>query len=84
MHSVDHVDVGVPGRAEHHSRAFGEPARGVCREVVRTEVGLRLDDAPHALDARNDVHEVLAEELPRDEDRVAVVESARKAPRARG
>src|SRR5436190_1506703 len=66
-------------RAEHHARALRESLRGMRGEVMGPEVRLDFHDAPHALDARHDMHEVLPEELVGNDDRVAVVEAAREA-----
>src|SRR5262249_16536188 len=67
-------DVGVPRRAEHDARAHREAARGMRREIVGSEVGLDLHDAPDARDALEAADEKLAEEIAGDRDGVAVVE----------
>ena len=50
------------------------------REVMGPEISLDLDDAADALHAVDHAHQVLAEELPRDQHRVAVVEGPRQLP----
>ena len=45
-------------------------------EIVRAEIRLDLDDAADAPDTADHVDQVLAEEVARDVDRVAVVERA--------
>ncbi len=38
VHTVDHVDVRMPGRTEHDFRSLGEPLRGMRSEIMRPEV----------------------------------------------
>jgi hypothetical protein len=47
-------------------------------QIVRTEIRFDLDDPAHTLHAAVDVHQALAEQLVRDDDRIAVVELAWK------
>jgi len=49
------------------------------RQVVRTEIGLDLDDSADALHAGHGMHEVHAEQVAGYLDRVAIVEAPRKA-----
>jgi len=53
------------------------------REIVRTEIGLDFDDAADPLDAAGDVNQMLAEQLVRDDDGIAIVESAPAASSSR-
>ena len=46
VHAVDQVHVGAAGRAEEHLGARGAPLGGVAGQVVLTDIGLGLDDAP--------------------------------------
>src|SRR5207244_1614958 len=72
IHSVNHVDISEPWRTEHGFVAFRASARRMRRAIMWAEVRFRLDDAPDACA----VHEILSEQLARDDDCVAVVEVA--------
>ena len=76
MQAVDQVHVGMPGPAEHHPRARGQPLRGMRREVVRPEVGLGLDDATDPRRAIDHVHQVHAQQFAGHRGRGAIVEGA--------
>ena len=69
---VDHIDVGVPRRAEHRRVAGRHPAIGVTSRVAAAQVGFGLDDAAAA-------------EALRRQSRTAVCRSVRgPQPRDRG
>ena len=48
MHAVDKIDVGDPGRPEHHPVPVGRAHAGVRGLVRGADVGLDLHDAPDA------------------------------------
>src|SRR5258708_35936962 len=49
VHSIDQIYVGVTAAHEHHVGARGSSFRSMTREVVRTDVGLRFDDASRTI-----------------------------------
>ena len=75
MDPVDEVDVGEAGRAPHDPGSLGDAEAGVGGGVVRSDVGLGLDDDSTAAATA----EMLAEERTGDGLGVASV----KAPRER-
>lgn len=77
VNAVNEIDIGVAGWPEHHLGARRAAAGGMCRQIMRPEICLDLDDTPDAYDATRAVHDVLAEQRMRDRDCVAVVEGSR-------
>src|SRR5579862_560665 len=74
VHAVDHVHVGVSGRAEHHFCPLGQSSSGVSREIVRTEIGFDFDNPADAFS----LDEILPEEFSGDRNCVPVVKRARQ------
>jgi hypothetical protein len=70
VHAVDQKDVGVAGRAQERARAGGQAEARVAGGVVGAAVGLRLDDAGHALAAPDLVQNARTQERPRELARV--------------
>lgn len=66
VHAIDEVDIGAPGWPEHHCRPPGTSGACVAGEVLRTGVGLRLDDARCPLLTRVVAHEQCAQQAASD------------------
>jgi len=45
VHAIDEIDIRPPGGAEQNFGALGQTARGMGREIINAEVGLRFDDS---------------------------------------
>ena len=73
VHSVDHVDIGVPGRAEHDLRSFREPLGRMGGEIMRSEVCLDLHDPADAFHAVRSMDQILSEQLSRNDDGVPII-----------
>src|ERR1700722_12054092 len=76
--AVNEIDIGVPGLAKHDLCTCSAAASGVCGEIFRPHVGLRLDDAPDAECASIVVHEMHTDEITGNSQRARGVEAARK------
>lgn len=63
VEAVDHVHIGASGWAEHHLGSPRAPLRRVTGEVVRTDVGLRLDDDPRSAAASKVADEDLSDQI---------------------
>ena len=75
MHAIREVDVGMTRGPEHHLVARpAPPAERMRRQVVRSQIGLDLDQASPQLVSGQSTHQYLAEQLARDLDGVAVEE----------
>ncbi len=72
--AVDEVDICVAGRAEHDLVAGSSASGGVCGEVLRPLIGLNLDDSAYATGAVVVMHQMHAEQIPRDDQCAASVE----------
>ena len=64
VHAVDEVDVGAAGRPEHDARAGGPPRARVAGAILRTAVGLRLDDATDAQSGAIVAHDERPQQAP--------------------
>src|SRR5437660_442238 len=78
VHPVNEIDVRVTGWTEHDFGSVREPFGRVGGEVVLAQVRFDLNDAANALAFRKAMHEICAEQLAGDEDRIPVVERAGK------
>src|ERR1035438_6684385 len=78
VHAIDQVNIGMARRPEHDFGPLRPPARGVRRKVMRAEVGLHFHDAANPLTATGSAHEIFAEQVPGDFNRVPVIKRARK------
>jgi hypothetical protein len=79
--TIDEIHVGVPRRTEQDGVARGLAASGVRGEILGAEIGLGLDDPADAAHAGDSMHEVHADELPRDDERAAGIELPRQLGR---
>ena len=76
--AVVQVDVGDAGRTVERRVARGGAGRGVAGGIALADVGLDLDDHAGREPAPRLVHQHLADEIPRDVERRAVVEATRE------
>src|SRR6516164_6874085 len=74
--AVDEINVRVTCGAEHDLGASRAPARGMGREITRTEIGLGLDDPARAHGAAVAMHQMHADQCPRDGERAALEKAA--------
>ena len=71
---VDHIDVGVPRRAEHRRVAPRHSAIRVASRIAAAQVGFGFDDPPAAEALRRLPHQPLADQLAGDNGRMAGIE----------
>lgn len=81
VHTVDQVDVEVPGRPEHDSVARRRPPEGMARRVVESTVGLDLDDPRDDEAVGVLANQPPAEQIGSDLERIASAERPRQGCR---
>ena len=64
VEAVDHVDIGAASVLKHDRRPGSFPFRGVAGQIMRTDVGLGLDDLPREVLASQSPDQNLAEKVP--------------------
>ena len=78
VHPVDQVDIGIAGRPKHRLRANRTPPARMRSLVMRANIGLDFNNTSDARTSRQDMHQIGAQQFPRDGHRVALVKGSRQ------